>query len=172
MNKLFLTILLFSLTLSAYSQSKTDTENWIANAIKNHIATPTDISAEFAKVDGYVGSQVLFEGSLMSIKYGAYSGDDTIMFIAIEIPIDKISYFSIERDIPIYKLIFSCNPDEKCADVSVILPNGKKVKTEANDFIIPVNFSSFFDDNMPDRFKKAISHLVSLHGGKLKDDTF
>lgn len=163
MNRLILTIVILCTSISAFSQSKADTQSWIANAINKHKHFGSDCAGV---------SKILFNDSKMILEFRKSCNDDKGH--SFELPIKEIKYFSIEDEYPLYKLLFSCNPEEKCFRLTGLEFDDIKVDSimQMNSVVILVDFSSFYDDNMPVRFKKAIAHLVSIYGGKLKDDTF
>lgn len=88
-------------------------------------------------------------------------------------PLKSLGKFKLQKLDDGYRLTLSCT-DGKC------IKDGKYTGTNFNDYQFiaytdqtVIMFGSVFqNDGLPERLKKALTHLVQLNGGKLIGETF
>lgn len=155
------TTLIAILCFTQYSiaQSKTDTEGWIKTTIE-------DVEYRYNKYHNY---EIYFDNGNLIIKQPWLSDN---LFESI-ISLKSLGKIKLQKLDDGYRLTISCT-NGKC------IKEGKYVGINLNNyqFIAYTNqtvimFGSVFqNDGLPERLKKAFTHLVQLNGGKLIGETF
>ena len=159
----YIVILFILFSSSAFGQSKGETQIWIKSTIEN-----------YARRDVYY--------PLLNVVYG----DGDIWFVELdnggsyqrELPIKKINQVLIQPDANGYVLILGCTYDQACCRIVryKMMPDGSAEKVESNESnktgVKIFLQRSLENDNMIARLKKALTHLISLNGGKVVSETF
>ena len=141
------------------AQSKTDTEGWIKTTVE-------DVEYRYNNYHNY---EISFSNGNMIIKQPWLSSN---IFESI-IPLKSLGKIKIQKLDDGYRLTISCT-NGKC------IKEGKYVGVNLNEYQYIANSSQtvimfgseFQNDALPERLKKAFTHLVQLNGGKLNGETF
>jgi len=154
-------ILILALPLISYCQTEKDTQEWIKSNLYNYVYSNGmhNYTVDF-KVKG-----------IMKIIQPIFDTD-----FYYNIPLSKIDQVIInpfkvdEREGYTIKLI--CKNRESCIVVTNNKPSSDMPAIEyltARELYLN---KSFGFDNLPNRMKKAITHLIELNGGKTINDIF
>jgi hypothetical protein len=152
-------IAILCFTQVSLAQSKTDTENWIKTIIED---------AEY-RYNNYHNYEVNFDNGNMIIKQPWLSEN---LYQSI-IPLKSLGKIKLQKLDDGYRLTLSCT-NGKC------IKDGKYSGTNLNNYEFlaytsqtVIMFGPIFEnDGLPERLKKALTHLVQLNGGKLAGETF
>lgn len=161
--KVFLvTLSLFSflLTEPAIAQSKSDTEEWIESIID-------DGQYRFNQYHLY---DISFKNGDMIIQSSGI-GDD---IGESKIPLKSLGKIKLQKTTDGYRLNILCTNNNYCVSygkyVGGKLSNYRFVEHKTGTTIMLGH--EFQNDNLPERLKRALTHLVQLNGGKLIDEPF
>lgn len=146
-------------TQYSIAQSKTDTEEWIKTTIQ-------DVEYRYNNYHNY---EVYFNNGNLIIKQPWLSDN---LYESI-IPLKSLGKIKLQKLDDGYRLTISCT-NGKC------IKEGKYVGENFNDYqfmafssqTVIMFGSEFQNDGLPERLKKAFTHLVQLNGGKLVGETF
>ncbi len=161
-----------ALFFNCFSQTKADTEEWIKTQIEDY---------RYNGNYGFKNYEIIFEdGDLMEVAP-----------IGEEIFYEKISLKSINQatvtafkaegeDREGYVIKLRCKSHGSCIETGKV-ENGNYVpsieskeapSTETIEEIFIYLDISFQNDNLPERMKRALKHLIELNGGRLINDVF
>jgi hypothetical protein len=154
-------VLAVLLPFANYAQSEKDTQDWIVSKLTSHVYSNGlhNYSFDFST-----------KGNLI-ITQPTYGTD-----FYFRIPLNKINQviinsFSVE-DREGYSIKFRCINREDCITVT---NNNSKNSGTSIEFLSARELyfnKSLGQDNLPNRLKKAFTHLIKLNGGKTIDDVF
>jgi hypothetical protein len=151
-------IVILSFAQYSFAQSKTATEEWIKTTIE-------DPEYRFNQYHNY---EIDFNNGNLIIKSPFLSHNyESIL------PLKSLGKIKLQKLDDGYRLTISCT-NGKC------IKEGEYVGANLNDYqfsryisqTVIVFGSEFQNDGLPERLKKAITHLVQLNGGKLIGETF
>jgi hypothetical protein len=158
--KNYISIILLIISITNYSQSKIETEDWIKEKINSYSFKSHEVSYSY---------DIRFDDGIMSIR------DKSIYVIASQkdelncdywIPIKEISSFRFEEKGTVIHL-------------KIFLKNNKKIKYKCGNekFEYEDNFYFFLDNSlknndMINRMTKALNNLIKLHGGSINKEPF
>lgn len=162
MKKVFLFFYFVHSLFICSAQSKVDTEEWIKTQIEEY---------HYNDKYGFNNYEVSFDKTYMIVLA---PGGKNVFYNKIPLNLINqatVTYFKIE-DREGYTIKLKCKGTEKCIEEGRVI-NGEYEKPP--DYITLKNLylnTSFKTDNLPERMKKALKHLIELNGGKLINDTF
>jgi hypothetical protein len=144
-----------------YAQSEKDTQDWIVSKLTSHI---------------YSNGLHNYTFDLSKKGYFEYTQPIYGTNFKHSIPLNKINQVIINSfnayDREGYTIKFRCKNRDECVTVT---NDNIKVSGARIEFL-PAS-ELFFDkslgqDNLPNRLKKAFTHLIKLNGGQTIDDVF
>jgi hypothetical protein len=162
--KIIITILLiFINNLIAFSQTKTETQDWIKEKIEIY-AYSND-----AENFGHEYS-VTFNEYFMFIKTSYFSNydDPAPIVILYTIPVKEMNSIIFEEKLNTTWLIISTKDNKK----SIYSTDGKNNNAKYTNDLELILYKSVNDSDMKNRFVKAFKHLVKLYGGSVVDEKF
>lgn len=159
----YIVILFILVSFDSLGQSKGETQIWVKSTIEN-----------YARRDVYY--------PVLNVVYG----DGDIWFVELdnggtyhrELPLKNINQVLIQQDSKGYVLILGCTFNDPCCRITryKMMPDGSAEKIESGEFNkngVKIYLQKSLEiDNMIARLKKAITHLISLNGGKVISETF
>jgi len=160
MKCIFLITLFF--TQFSIAQTKGDTQVWIKSTVEN-----------FADRNQYNNLNVYFDNN----KIWFVEREDGGTFHK-ELDLKYITQIIIKENNSGYTLILGCSYDKLCCEMKhyKITNEGtarlSEVEPDNKGGVNILLVRGLREDNMVQRLKKAISHLISLNGGKVISDTF
>lgn len=142
-----------------YGQSERDTQDWIVSNLASHIYSngAHNYNLDFSKK------------GFLTITQPTYGTN-----YYFKLPINKInqiiiSSFSAEDRIG-YTIYFKCKNGEECITVTNSKPNESYIDfSKGKELYFD---RSLGNENLPNRLKKAFTHLIKLNGGQTIDDVF
>lgn len=143
---------------NSFAQSKTSTEEWIQTTIE-------DPEYRYNQHHNY---EIDFNNGNLIIKSPFLSH-----YYESVIPLKSLGKIKLQKLDDGYRLTISCT-NGKC------MKEGEYVGVNLNDYqfsryssqTVIMFGSEFQNDGLPERLKKAFTHLVQLNGGKLVGETF
>lgn len=151
------------IALSTNAQSKGDTQAWVKATIENYTHnTSYDMLNVYFEDEKYILIVELVGSKLY------YS----------EMPIKNINQIFIKKSGSDYVLQLLCSFDKDCCETGTYTarPNGSAIKVpsgEPNKRGINIFLNaSIKEDNIDARLRKALTHLITLYGGKIITETF
>ncbi len=168
MRILFFTLFYLCCLNSLKSQSKGDTQVWIMSIIENF----QDKSLNGGKVWVYYSG-----GPNSSEQEIWFTKLESGGFFQYEIKLQDLNQVLVKKTDFGYTLSLGCIPSKRCCAIThqVVTETGSVVKSSSDtpkyncEIYLTRGLS---EDNMPNRLKKAIIHLITLNGGKVLSDTF
>lgn len=157
--KIIALITILFLTQQSIAQSKSDTEEWIKTTIE-------DVEYRYNNYHNY---EIYFNDGNLIIKQPWLSN---VLYESI-VPLKSLGKIKLQKLDDGYRLTISCT-NGKC------IKEGKYIGTNFNEYQFKAYSSQtvimfgteFQNDGLPERLKKAFTHLVQLYGGKLIGETF
>lgn len=175
----FIVFIIFSSVFGCTAQTKKDTENWLTfylNKFNSH-------SSRIIKGQGYIDSYGFYGDSLVVSQYNEL-GDSAswkIIYIdlkkVIKVEVGTDTSFSPSANLPCFRIWFYFDPPQYRQDKPPVTMmesmDGKQIRSSwSNPQELAFGDWEILDNNMPLRIKKAISHLVTLDGGKIIKEVF
>lgn len=147
------------ITQNVVAQSKKDSEEWIKSTIE-------DVEYRYNTYHNY---EIYFNNGNLIIKQPWLSKN---LYESI-IPLKSLGKIKIQKLDDGYRMTLICT-DGKCIKtgeyVGVNFSEYKFINNSSNTVIM--FGKEFQNDQLPERLKKAFTHLVNLNGGKLTGETF
>jgi hypothetical protein len=160
MKNLFCLLILSVLTVNSYTQTKEDTQAWISEKIENF---RYDYKYHIYNVKFKEGDMIIENTTANTLFYS-------------KIPLKKVSQINVEyfnnEGKEGYIIRIGCKNAEKCVETGKIVDGVLQrsiYDMELIKIFLNVNFKQ---DNLPERMKKALLHIVKLNGGKVISETF
>jgi hypothetical protein len=158
--KTFFVPLFFLSFTNAFSQSKGDTQIWIKSTIEHY------------RHKNYNYQVYFWNEALMIVQ----PIEGTVFYN--DIPLKEINQvlvkeFTQPNGEVAYNLILACKYSAACSSSGTIEKGLKLPNYGSNEFELSILLdNSLKSDNMNNRLKKAMAHLVTLNGGKTINDVF
>jgi hypothetical protein len=157
--KIILTLIGALLPFVNYGQSERDTQDWIVSNLTSHVYANGvhNYTYDFSSKGNLIISQPTFGTNFY-----------------FRIPFNKINQVIINsfsaEDRAGYTIKFHCQNRENCITVTNNNPNVSGIEfLSAKELYFD---KSLGQDNLPNRLKKAFTHLIKLNGGHTIDDVF
>ena len=161
--KSIITLLLLGISISTFSQTKKETEDWISEKIELY-----SYSNEYDIFNSYI---ITYDEDNMIVKNNFKSitnGYETKFTLSYSIPIKEMSKIRFEEKGSNVWLILKIKGGAKSIKKSVDTESGYNYTNEI-EIILE---KSINDDNLKNRLTKAFNHLVKVHGGKVIEEKF
>lgn len=189
MKAIFFSTLIFFFTLSTFSQSKKDTEDWLLFNLNKYFDTQydravADLYLKWHQSYSFHNYHYSFYKNVFIVENYEFK-KDLVDYKQVSLIIDSVHIQKvIEVDTSsqynaVFTITFNFKPpelDKKILETTVVQidnSNGKRLDTAYHKqyYLLSPN-AEIFQDQMLSKFKKAFEHLIELNGGKIIKNIF